>query len=482
MADFEITSPDGQSFVVTAPEGATQEQVLKYAQENFQAPDKAPDQPKWYELEKQPGVPKSNTERLKQVGQDFLSAAKNPLPGSLITAPITSAQHFAQQLGPDVAKATGSRLAGFAASAATDPISWMAGPETKLLSSVFSTAKKAGSGILKTVMKIGANVSDASIEQGAKAGWKLPNVAAHEVETAVENVQKVLKASVDDAGVVLNKAKTDLGLPVTVAEKELSLQKNGNIYGLGKEEINAATEKFITKHTDAKELAKDITAFKQGFSNTEPKLKAKVAMSLQDQVNEFVNWEKSGNQIEGLLKQQYRDLGKMVESTMPKSIRERMSKTLSLKDDLGKLLGLEENEGIGKAEQFLRTLFEAKSAKSKDYLKRFADLEVLTGEPVLSELFKKFAGQDLHKLAGRPFLAATAAGGALFNPKAALLLGAQSPRFLNAVGRMGGASSNAMERALKFPARGARGFTLNEMSESNKAQLDETMKRLKNAK
>lgn len=38
MADFEITSPDGNRFVITAPEGATQDQVLSYAQSQFKQP------------------------------------------------------------------------------------------------------------------------------------------------------------------------------------------------------------------------------------------------------------------------------------------------------------------------------------------------------------------------------------------------------------------------------------------------------------
>lgn len=34
--DFEVTAPDGSKFVVTAPEGATREQVLRFAQQQFQ--------------------------------------------------------------------------------------------------------------------------------------------------------------------------------------------------------------------------------------------------------------------------------------------------------------------------------------------------------------------------------------------------------------------------------------------------------------
>lgn len=42
MPDFEITSPDGRKFVITAPAGATQDQVLAYAQQNMGAAPAAP--------------------------------------------------------------------------------------------------------------------------------------------------------------------------------------------------------------------------------------------------------------------------------------------------------------------------------------------------------------------------------------------------------------------------------------------------------
>jgi len=35
MATFTVTSPDGKDYEITAPDGATEEQVLRYAQENF---------------------------------------------------------------------------------------------------------------------------------------------------------------------------------------------------------------------------------------------------------------------------------------------------------------------------------------------------------------------------------------------------------------------------------------------------------------
>lgn len=42
MPKFQVTSPDGKSFEVNAPDGATQEQVLAYAQAQFQQPQAEP--------------------------------------------------------------------------------------------------------------------------------------------------------------------------------------------------------------------------------------------------------------------------------------------------------------------------------------------------------------------------------------------------------------------------------------------------------
>lgn len=42
MPRYEITSPDGKKFEITAPDGATEAQVLSYAQEQFKAMPKAP--------------------------------------------------------------------------------------------------------------------------------------------------------------------------------------------------------------------------------------------------------------------------------------------------------------------------------------------------------------------------------------------------------------------------------------------------------
>ena len=43
MAQYNVTSPDGRKFTVTAPDGASQDEILRYAQENMPAAEKAPD-------------------------------------------------------------------------------------------------------------------------------------------------------------------------------------------------------------------------------------------------------------------------------------------------------------------------------------------------------------------------------------------------------------------------------------------------------
>ena len=43
MPAFEITAPDGKVYQVTAPEGATQEQVLEYAKNNYAAQSQQPE-------------------------------------------------------------------------------------------------------------------------------------------------------------------------------------------------------------------------------------------------------------------------------------------------------------------------------------------------------------------------------------------------------------------------------------------------------
>lgn len=502
--DFEITAPDGNKFIVSAPEGASQEQIMKYAQDNYQAPHKAPSS--MPESSQQGGLADTVKTAASKLLSPLMGGANNfgkpmekmsdalsAVGPSRLAASISKPAQKAGETIDDVLTAQGHPIAGKVLgtgyAVGHDPLTYAEAPDVAMISKAFSGAGKAGNGLLKTVMKVGAKVSDKAAEIGAKEGWKVPNVTPTEIEGAVKNVQSALEDAVKTAGEHLNVAKSKLGLPVTAAEKEGAIQAHGNIFGLSKAE-GAKAAPFMAEPKTPEDLVKTIASFKETKNGIlQPALRAKVASYLQDKINNFVNWDKSGTQVEGLLKKQYKDLGNVVQEVMPKEIRARMAKALELQDDLGRQLGLNENEGSGKAEQFLRSLFEGKSAKSKDYLKRLADLEAFTGQPVLQELFKKFAGQDLNKFVGRPAtaqLAAAGLAGGLFHPASAVvgagLLASQSPKFLKGAGRLATGASGMAETAANLGARAARGFSLSQMSDRNKQALDNTLQRLKHAK
>src|SRR3546814_20028313 len=42
MPNYQVTAPDGRKYRVTAPEGATQEQALAYAQQNYRQAQQPP--------------------------------------------------------------------------------------------------------------------------------------------------------------------------------------------------------------------------------------------------------------------------------------------------------------------------------------------------------------------------------------------------------------------------------------------------------
>jgi archaellum component FlaC len=71
MAKYRITAPSGEKFDITAPEGASQEQVMAYAQQQFNSQPKLP-------TASAPELPKSYT-----AGEAALEGAKNLVPSAL---------------------------------------------------------------------------------------------------------------------------------------------------------------------------------------------------------------------------------------------------------------------------------------------------------------------------------------------------------------------------------------------------------------
>lgn len=105
MPEFEITAPDGRRFIVTAPEGASQDEILQFAQANTPPPDAAP-QSLGDRVMGRLGTMADNTARTLARGAtlgfaDELAAAGNATVGSVTGQPGTWSERYGQNLAAE---------------------------------------------------------------------------------------------------------------------------------------------------------------------------------------------------------------------------------------------------------------------------------------------------------------------------------------------------------------------------------------------
>lgn len=160
MADFEITSPDGKKFIVTAPEGATQEQVLEFAKQSFQQ------QPKPQPSVVDQALAKRGLAPAPAVIQDFAAIAPNP----------------AESIGK-MAYGAGGNVTDIAARAGLPPnIAALAGTVANL--GVEGTAGAVAGGAASPLMKKGARVlMQSSLKPNLEA--RASGAAKEAIETAL---------------------------------------------------------------------------------------------------------------------------------------------------------------------------------------------------------------------------------------------------------------------------------------------------------
>ncbi len=230
-----------------------------------------------------------------------------------------------------------------------------------------------------------------------------------------------------------------------------------------KQEVMGKLDELVSfAHPDAikqpEQLAVAIKNFDDHAAGMSTSSRVKTASMLQDKINGMVNWDKSGTVTEGLLKNQYTKLGEFVndEAVGMKGAKAEMAKTLKVFDDLESRLA--DKSKPGAAQDFLKSLFTKTSGKNQDYLNRLAQLEELSGKPVLTKLFDQFAGKEFSTHIGSPRLASAAAaegGTALWHLNAPGVLGAvgylgaQSPALIKTVGKASDTASKAALAALK---------------------------------
>ena len=183
MARFEITAPDGRLFEVTAPEGASQAEVLAYAQQNFGQPP-------------QPSI----GQKALGIGEAALSAGT----GALGQFAGNVAGVGRELLTGDFGKGTAEKTAQQVQQALTYQPRGQVAPEyLQNIQNVVETSKIAPTPLLPNVANI-----------GYRTKAKVP--AAAEIKKQASNLYK----QIDDAGVLIksepfgqfvNRVKVDIG-------------------------------------------------------------------------------------------------------------------------------------------------------------------------------------------------------------------------------------------------------------------------------
>lgn len=419
---YQVKDPQGNIHVIEGPEGAKPEDVIAQAQKLI------PQQPK----QEQPANPNAPT--MGNVFPKMLGTVASDLSGTMLK---DVGQNVMGGLGTlkaglyDIPKAVGS-LPNELAQGLTGNM-----PETQLGSLTKGSAQGLVEGAKEAVM----HPVDTLIKHPFSAATMLtgtgaPEAAASKVPTtgffrkalnlfkksaspeelgeAVGGVQDMVSTAKNKFGTMLDEAKSKAGLPTTVEEKVGSISKYKNAYNLdvdqplkmveqpiGASKSFEGPSKFdetapkvepykIGTHSSQHDLLTEIERFTKSSSKIDEGDKIKAASYLQDQINNHVDWNKQGDSIQGLLKQQYKDLGRLI-TTSSEGLQGAKSKMAEVYKSLDEI----ENKlkDPGQAEAFLKRIANNPTGKNADYLTKLRKLEKLTGTESVDDLFKMFADQ-----------------------------------------------------------------------------------------
>lgn len=192
MPTYVVTAPDGKEYEIDAPEGATQEQVLKYAQENY-AGAKAPERSTLQELGRQVGltargaitgataIPAMMADPVAAVINQVAGRQVMALPSQGIQNLMTAAGLPAPQTGTERAVQAGvSAMAGVPTQAALSQGSAALAPLRQNLLQQTAAAGAAGTAAQKTqeVVQEATENPLASVIAGLAAGTVAGGLAA----------------------------------------------------------------------------------------------------------------------------------------------------------------------------------------------------------------------------------------------------------------------------------------------------------------
>jgi len=168
MPAFEITAPDGKVYQVTAPEGATQEQVLEYAKNNYAAQSQQPETTETVSPINVPQQQRTTAEQLKrQLGLTGRYIAEAPSEfADFISTPIRSGLNLLlpedKQIKTITEAVTNPLLKSVNAPVPETPLERIVGQATKTIIPVGGTARIAQA--ITPTSKVGQSIKTAFTE------------------------------------------------------------------------------------------------------------------------------------------------------------------------------------------------------------------------------------------------------------------------------------------------------------------------------
>jgi hypothetical protein len=351
---------------------------------------------------KKPGIMEAGKSALKSVANlAGMGAATTMNPAESLLAPAKVGLRqstLSQKLGGEVAEQGGrmgvpapiSAALGLATSVGTDPLTYApAGALSKTASKAVSTAESLTTKAQKNLQTITAKASEKLSKAKREVG--LP-VTAEEQAKAIEEVGNAFNYGKKDIQEIADAIGGENG--GAIADRLFNPKiKSSKLTGKGKEvaaetveEVRSFARPDLVK--DGEDLVVAINRFKRYSDQLPEGPRLKLAASLQNKINEFVNWEKTGNQTEGVLKQMYGDLKELQYPATLKESKDEMASVLNLAKELKPLKGKP-----GAAEAYLKRVLTGSNAANKDKIKALTSLEQMTGEPIIDALKQAFADE-----------------------------------------------------------------------------------------
>jgi hypothetical protein len=258
------------------------------------------------------------------------------------------------------------------------------------------------------------------------------------IEGAVKNVQNALSTTLKREGEALGAVEKKLGIHKDAQTKILEMAAGRDTGGYIAKLGQMQPEQLLGEYVGLKATNKMLT----------PTQRLSQLVELKRALNDRIKTHgEIGSSTQGLLKTAAKDIDSIVKATPGgteiRNVQAKYHRARTLHTTLKALLKDE-----GKAEAILENVFKSQSANYKSIRRGLAELEKLSGEPVLTNLFQQFAVKHLNKVVGKGGRASFGAGMTMtglatmpFNPIAGVaqvatgsgLMASQSPRAMSRI-------------------------------------------------